>query len=65
MTVFYNFAVSCGFLATLTQITFWILRNETTLEPRISWLGACGVSACVLLLLACFKVVLTTRPNDR
>lgn len=65
MKSLYNLAISSGFLATVTQALFWILRNESTLEPRISWPGAFGSSACVLLVLACFKVVLSapTKKN--
>jgi len=48
-------------MATVVQAMFWIIRGQSTLEPRISWIGAYGVAACSLLLLAGIKTVLTNK----
>lgn len=56
-----NLAISSGFIATVAQIMFWILRSQSSLEPRISWPGAYGVSVCALTIIASLKVLLSSK----
>lgn len=56
-----NLAVSSGFFALIMQAMFSLARSQSTLNPRISWIGAYGISACILLMAATLKAVFSQK----